>query len=123
MKLKWVLILLIGMISFTGFSSTADLTKNSDLEFVSDVDVGSVEALIVETVKANPLEVKTQIVVTPFLILEPSNKIRYQSKNYKQIIFRTVKPPDLTYMKNTAGMLPTKSIITAPRDKLNFRSA
>jgi len=37
------------MVAFTGFSTTADLTQNSDMEYVIDVDIGINEALLVET--------------------------------------------------------------------------
>lgn len=36
------------MISFTGFSTTADLTKNSDIAYAVDYDVGVDVAILVE---------------------------------------------------------------------------
>ena len=44
----WLLLLLIGMMSFTGFSTTSDLNQNSDAVTISDYDVGDqVTAIIV----------------------------------------------------------------------------
>lgn len=42
------LILLVGMISFTGFSATTDLPEDSSASFIIDHDVGHIEVAVVE---------------------------------------------------------------------------
>lgn len=108
------------MISFTGFSSTTDLTGNSDLEFVTDVDVGDIDALIVDVQTLVSTEVKTQVLEIPFVLHDYAVANYDYNLNYTQVSFRTVKPPDL-YKYPINGETTSDKLIIAPRDKLDQR--
>ena len=84
----------IGMMTFTGFSATADLTENSELAFHIDNDVGSMDALMVAQ-DVNFIEVKTQRVEAPFAKISYANRNYSYLKTYEANLLETIKPPDI----------------------------
>ena len=94
MKIKWVLMSLILMVSLTGISATTDLTANSELAFNLDNDVGQVETLLVAQ-EVVLLEVKTQVVEVPTFTLKYADRNYAYNLNYVSELVEDVKPPDL----------------------------
>lgn len=66
----WLSLLLIMVISFTGFSTTTDLNHNSDAITISDNDVGdvSVIAIVVEIADVNIIETKSYVFSQSLLV-------------------------------------------------------
>jgi hypothetical protein len=123
MKFKLVLLLFIGMISFTGFSASTDLTKNSELAFNVDNDVGSFETLIAEQVENfvdDLIEVKTQEINQSTVVDYAVNNYSY-SENYRSLKIDEPCLPDIHSMANSSSKTP-KTILKSrtARDSLNY---
>ena len=98
--------LLIVAINFTGYCSTADLNKNLNLEFVSDVDVGIDD---LQTVEKNSVFIEIQTVSSMeelmFLNLESPTKNFYLLENYivdfSQLGFRNISENEIINQEKT----------------------
>ena len=111
------LILLIGMISFTGFSSTTDLPENSDIAYCIDNDVGVSKAIIV----VNHLQLDALQCETQYLVINKINDIATSfypglDEIYINEFKRKEKPPSTINIKLKAS---SQFIYKLARDGLN----
>ncbi len=91
-------ILLIGMISLTGFGTTTDLEKNSFAVSI-DVDVGDV-ALVAQTVSLEIItftatHFKTQALEVPYFLITYDQKPCYKQDIYNQPDTRQLERPPI----------------------------
>lgn len=94
MKQLFCLMMLIGMFSFTGFSTTSDLTKNSDIAFTIDNDVGIDLAIQVEkNISFDALHVETQRLNSLFFITDTESFYPELQEDYINHFKRKEEPP------------------------------
>lgn len=114
-RLTW-LILLIGMISFTGLSTTTDLPENSDIAYAIDYDVGDVTAtaIVVDNFEIHAtLEKEIFLFRQPELMVE--NHFQYEYSLIELLTKRKEEPPSTNNFNLSKA---NKSTYRSPRDSL-----
>ena len=124
----WLSLFLIGMISYTGFSSTTDLTKNSDVVLTVDDDVGTVETMVVVSnyvavinsiQYSSAVEVRTQTLLIPYKEQELIRHNFNYDMNLFEINYEVDKPP---INKNNSKLNTKKSSLLTSKNNFIYRA-
>lgn len=116
-RFTW-LILLIGMISFTGLSSTVDLPTNSDIAYTIDVDVGVDNAMVVDNFQFKSIMHSEIIVFRQYAIVVENNFPEIMNRYINDYKRKGEPPSNYNLRKAKSYTKSLRAIFRSPRDRL-----